>query len=193
VNWTYTKRSDGKISVTLDSNVWNFFFDEAMNVAAELPSCDFAIFIPREVEIEMMPIRDKASEALLWRYMTETIVSCNIQTTSVFGFSASEPQRMGSFGFGTFQSPVEREFYAAIGSRFLVGKKAKGSRLTGNEADAAVAAASFFSIVLTCEKPKKVGPLRFASEHGGKVLYLPDFKNSSLSLKEYITAFHVRP
>ena len=64
------------------------------------------------------------------------------------------------------------------------------SQLAKNEADAAVAAQSFFSIALTCEKPGKSGPLRFAAERGGKVLYLPDIDRSGLSLKEYIAAFH---
>jgi hypothetical protein len=60
----------------------------------------------------------------------------------------------------------------------------------GNEADAAVAAKSFSSIVLTCEFPKKTGPLRFAAENGGKILYLVDFDPSQLTLKAYIEAFY---
>jgi hypothetical protein len=54
----------------------------------------------------------------------------------------------------------------------------------------AVAAQSFFSIALTCEDPRKPGPLRFAAEHGGKVLYLPNLDQSGQSLKAYIAAFH---
>jgi hypothetical protein len=51
MNWTYTKRTDDKIAVTLDNNVWNFFFDRRMNLAEELPGDQFALFITREVEI----------------------------------------------------------------------------------------------------------------------------------------------
>jgi hypothetical protein len=61
--------------------------------------------------------------------------------------------------------------------------------LTANEGDAAVAVQAFFAVVLTNEHPDKHGPLRVASEHGGKVLYLSDFKKSTLSLTDYLAAF----
>jgi hypothetical protein len=47
MNWAYTKRNDGKIAVTLDNNVWNFLFQRKIDLAAELPSDEFAIFITR--------------------------------------------------------------------------------------------------------------------------------------------------
>jgi hypothetical protein len=56
MNWQYTKRSDGLIAITLDNNVWDFLFERKIDLAAELPSDEFAIFITREVEIESMAI-----------------------------------------------------------------------------------------------------------------------------------------
>jgi hypothetical protein len=100
------------------------------------------------------------------------------------------PQRAGGFGQGTFQSQTEREFYDAVGPLYLYGRRATNSQLTKNEADAAIGAQSFFSVALTCEKPGKPGPLRFAAEHGGKVLYLPDIDQSGLALKTYIAVFY---
>jgi nitrous oxide reductase accessory protein NosL len=97
---------------------------------------------------------------------------------------------VGGFGQGTWQSQTEREFYDAIRARYLLGKPETNSQLIKNEGDAAVAAQSFFSIALTCEKPGKSGPLRFAAEHGGKVLYFAAFDQSRMTLKEYITAFY---
>ena len=48
----YTGRSDGRIAVTLDSNVWDFLFARNLILSTEL-SCDaFALFITREMEIE---------------------------------------------------------------------------------------------------------------------------------------------
>ena len=194
MKWTYTRRSDGVISVTLDNNVWDFLFLKKINLSQELPAGEFEIFITREVEIEGLAIPDTASKVPLKEYIDTTIASCNIRTTSVFGFAApgSVPQRAGGFGQGTWQSQTEREFYDAIKLKYLIGKKETNSKLTKNEGDAAVAAQSFFSVALTCENPKKPGPLRFASEHGGKVLYLPDFEGGCLTLKEYVATFHTR-
>jgi hypothetical protein len=192
MNWKYTRRDDGIIAVTLDNNVWNFLFHRKIDLAVELPPDAFAIFITREVEIERMAIPDNASKAALRSNIDWTIARCGIRTTSVFGFATDGPgpQRVGGFGQGTWQSQTGREFYDAIRQPYLLGKTETKSQLTQNEGDAAVAAQSFFSIALTCENPAKSGPLRFAAEHGGKVLYLSAFDQSGLTLKEYITAFY---
>jgi hypothetical protein len=192
MNWHYTRRSDGLIAVTLDNNVWDFMFAKNIDLAAELPATEFVISITREVEIEHMAIPDTNAKALLTNYIDQTIAKCGIMTTSVFGFATEGPgpQRVGGFDQGTWQSQTEHEFYDAIRQQYLLGKKETNSQLNQNEGDAAVAAQSFFSIALTCEKPGKPGPLRLAAEHGGKVLYLPDYEQSGLTLKEYISKFH---
>lgn len=198
VNWQYQKRTDGKIAVALDNNVWDFLFARNIDLASELPSDQFAIFIPREVEIETeaIPAESKAvpaqSNIPLKDYIARTIESCDISTTWVFGFASEGPgpQRFGGFDQGTWQSKVETEFYAAIRQQYLVGKSRRKSQLASNEGDAAVAAKSFSSIVLTCEGKNKSGPLRFAVEHGGKVLYLQDFDQSGLTLREFVEAFY---
>jgi hypothetical protein len=185
--WQYTKRPDRKIAITLDNNVWHFLFDKRLNLAEQLPPEQFAIFITREVEIET-----EKTPVDVRGYIDRAIADCGVKTTSVFGFAGdgSGPQRRGGFDQGTFQSQIEREFYAAISERFLVGRREKGSGLTANEADAAVAAQSFSSIVLTCESRKVNGPLRFAAEHGGAVLYFADFDPSKGTLKEYVLDFY---
>ena len=194
MHWPYTKRPDGRIAITLDNNVWDFLFDRGIDLASELPSEDFAVFITREVEIEGSAMPDDPSKTALEGYIAQAISSCDIQTTSVFGFASPDPgpQRVGGFGHWTWQSRTESEFYAAIRARFLVGKRETESQLTQNEADAAVAAQSHFSIALICERPNKTGPLRFASEHGGMILYLEDFDTSGLTLKAFITACYRR-
>ena len=192
MNWSYTKRADGKIAITLDNNVWDFLFERKIDLAIALPLDEFAIFITREVEIEVRAIPKRTCKAALKHYIAGTIAQCGIKTTAVFGFATGGPgpQRVGGFDQGTWQSQTEREFYDAIRPMYLLGKNRTNSQLTKNEGDAAVAAQSFFSIVLTCEKPSKPGPLRFAAEHGGKVLYLPDIERSGLTLKAYIAAFY---
>ena len=192
MQWQYRKRSDGIIAITLDNNVWDFLFQRKLDLASELPSDQFAIFIPREVEIETLAIPANDSKIALKEFIARTIDICGIRTTSVFGFAreGSGPQRVGGFGQGTFQSQTEREFYAAISKQYLLGKREMKSQLTKNEGDAAVAVASFSSIVLTCELPNTSGPLRFAAEHGGKILYLEDFNRSGLSLNAFIMNFY---
>jgi hypothetical protein len=193
MNWQYTRRSDGLIAITLDNNVWDFLFARKIKLDAELPPGEFVIFITREVEIESLAIpADTEAKTMLKDYIDRTIAQCGIKTTTVFGFATDGPgpQRMGGFGQGAWQSQTEREFYDAVRQQYLFGRRETNSQLTQNEADAAVAAQSFFSIALTCEKPGKSGPLRFAAEHGGKVLYLPDIDRSGLTLKAYIAAFH---
>ena len=177
--------------MVLDNNAWNFLFDRHIDLAFEFPVEAFALFIPREVEIEKDAIPDDDSRRLLKEYIRHSIEACGIKTTYVFGYAlpAGQLQRHGGFGQGPFQSPTEREFYALIAERFLIGKGERNSGLTANEADAAVAAQSFLSVVLTCEKPQKAGPLREAAQLGGKVLYLQGFDKSGRSLREYVTTF----
>jgi hypothetical protein len=177
MRWQFTKRTDGQIAVTLVSNVWNFLFERRIDLASELPPEQFAICVTRQVEIEALAIPATASKAELKDYIARTIVSCGVKTTSVFGFArvAPGPERYGGFGQGSWQSSTEREFYAAISEQYLMGKGQTGSELSKNEGDAAVAAQSFFSIALTCERPNKPGLLRFAAEEGGKILHLNGF------------------
>lgn len=192
MSWQYTKRDDQKIAITLDNNVWNFLMDNKLDLAVELPSDRFTIFIPREVEIEAQAVPLRKNE--LKNFIAHTMARCSIKTTSVFGFATEGPgpQRMGGFGQGTWQSQTEREFYASIRDQYLIGKPEKNSQLTHNEGDAAMAAKSFSSIVLTWELRKTTGPLRFAAEHGGKILYLREFDPKAQTLKSYIETFYAQ-
>ena len=192
MRWPYTKRADGRIAITLDNNVWNFLYERSIDLSVELPRDRFAIFITREVEIETFAIPPTATKAALKEFIARTIADCEITTTWVFGFDSGGPgpQRYGGFDQGVWQSQTEQEFYEAIRQRYLTNKSTKKSQLNGNEGDSAVAAQSFLSIALTCESPGKSGPLRYAAEHGGKVLYLPDFAMSGLSLRSYIEHFY---
>jgi hypothetical protein len=192
LHWPYTKRPDGRIAISLDNNVWNFLYDRNIDLALELPPERFTIFITREVEIETLAIPATATKSSLKDFIAQTIADCGITTTWVFGFSSAGPgpQRYGGFGQGVWQSQTEREFYQAIRHQYLANKGMKKSQLSGNEGDAAIAAQSFASIALTCESPGKPGPLRYAADHGGKVLYLATFATSGLSLRSYIDRFY---
>jgi hypothetical protein len=192
VNWPYTKRADGRIAITLDNNVWNFLYDRNVDLALELPCDTFAIFITREVEIEILAIPATISKSALKDFVARTITNCDITTRWVFGFDAGGPgpQRYGGFDQGVWQAQTEGEFYEAIRKQYLTNRGMKKSLLNGNEGDAAVAAQSFSSIALTCESPTKAGPLRYAAEHGGKIVHLSEFEESGLTLRVYIERFY---
>lgn len=188
----YRRRDDGKISVTIDSNVWNWFFDRDVRLSEALPPSRFLLFIPRHVEIELSAIPDTKVE--LKAYIERETADGRVRVTATFGFARQDggPERCGGFGFGTFQSEDERNFYGAIRERYLLGRPSKGSQLTGNEADAAVAAASLSSVVLTLDATKP-GPLRAAADHGGKVFDLRAFERSDLPLAASIERYHSVP
>ncbi len=179
----------------IDSNVWNWLWERGIDLAGELPAEKFALFIPREVEIEVDAIPERAEKVPLIDYIRRSIEAGSIRTCSTFGFQLEGrgPQRRGGFGVGTFQSATERQFFALIRERFLIGQRECGSGLTANEGDAAVAAQSFVAVVLTHEARSKPGPLRIAADVGGKVLYLGDFEPSGQSLRNYVVAFESSP
>jgi hypothetical protein len=168
MQWPYTRRLDGRIAVTLDNNIWNFLCDNAVDLPSEFPLDRFALFIPREVEIEAQAIPGKAD---LREYIDRSMERAKVVTTATIGFDTGEaPVRVAPFGYGTFQSPLEAEVYEALRIYFRPRQKASG--LYVNEGDAAVAVASLASVVLTMEKPRTPGPLRFVGERGGKIIHL---------------------
>ncbi|MFP3474972.1 hypothetical protein SB780_08835 [Burkholderia sp. SIMBA_057] len=181
------------IPVHIDSNAWNFLFDNKIDINLELPSDEFKLFITREVEIEICAIPDEgaggADKRPLKQYIRDSLARNCVRTTATFGFAEANPVGgpavYAGFGQGTFQSGKQRTWYSQDKVRnSILGKKKKGSGLCGNQADAAVAAASFDSVVLTCDK--KAGPIRDASGQGGKVIFLSDVLLENKSLGEIV-------
>lgn len=186
----YKHRFDGRISVMIDSNVWNQFYELGIELIAELPASRFALFVPREIEIELAAIPDKPEKAALKGYVRQQMQAAGVTVTAIFGFATiSGPQRRGGFGFGTFQSEDQRAYYAAIRDRFLIGKPSRGSQLSHNEGDAALGAASLTSVVLTRDM-RKAGPLREAIKHGGKIVDMSVYDATGPALADLIEACH---
>jgi hypothetical protein len=174
------------IGVFLDHNAWDVLFALRLDLAVELPSDEFGIGITREAEFEIAATAARNPE--LKAYIDDTIAKCRIETDSYFGFYcdsfAREEQRVAGFDVGRWASSRELEFIAQQ-QRWLREEKRK-TKLYVNEADISLAARSFVSVVLTCDK--KPGPLRDAYEQGGMVVYLNGFETSGLSLRNYIKA-----
>ncbi|MPQ76597.1 hypothetical protein [Hydrogenovibrio sp. JE_KL2] len=177
------------ISVTIDSNAWNFLFDHQIDLYKELPPQEFSLFITREVEIEIGAIedaKDASDKQLLIRYIKNTIASRNVRKKAIFCFAEANSLKTGAgFGHGTFQSDDEREFYGLEETKKqIVNKPKKGSGLTANLADASVAVSSLNSVVLTCDRKK--GPIKNVTDLGGKVVFLSDNLLETQPLKQAI-------
>jgi hypothetical protein len=180
------------ISVQIDSNAWNFLFEHAVDLNRALPPEEFKHFITREVEIEILAIPDDGKDGdkrPLKQYIGNGIARNDISTTMLFGFAEANPvdgpATYGGFNQGTFQSEQEcvwRNQEKIQG--YVLGKPKKGSGLNGNQADAAVAAASFHTVVLTCDK--KAGPILEAKKQGGKVIFLTDALLEANSLSQIV-------
>lgn len=178
------------IPVQIDSNAWNFLFDHKIDINRELPLEQFELFITREVEIEICAIpdegKDGADKRPLKQYIRDSLAQNCVRTTATFGFAEANPVGgpavYAGFGQGSFQSGKQRAWYSQDKVRgYILGKPIKGSGLSGNKADAAVAAASFDCVALTCDK--KAGPILEASGQGGKVIFLSEdlLRNKSLA------------
>ena len=182
-----------KISIVIDGSAWNYLFKNSIDLLIALPPEKFDVFIPREVEIELRATPEISkgghSNAAFKQYVSDTIESRQVSTSAIFGFAeASDPSgvhRYAGFGQGTFASDAERAYYDhAVTRQHVLGRPTRPSGLTQREADAALAASSFHSVVLTCDKKK--GPIKDAPKQGGKVIYLDDFDAQSLPLATYI-------
>jgi len=179
----------GRVRVFIDSCVWNFLFNMGIDLAKELPPDEFQLFIVREGEFEIEPIGSK--KAALAQFVRETIEHAKIRTWRDFGFfdhrHSKEDQRVGGFGErgdssvgGSWVEEDEAEFERQLLERYPQRQKKPVTRLYPNETDIALAVRSLHSVVLTLDQ--KPGPLRLASEQGGKVVYLNDFNPATSSL-----------
>lgn len=173
--WQYEPSPDGRVSVSLDNNIWDWLFDrrDTFSLSEELPSNCFALVIPREVEIEHQAIPVHKPGKLEKRdFIAETIRSCGIRTVGYFGFASppGEVNRFLGFDHGTWMSDLERARTQAM--RHFLESKERPTGLAGNEADLRLAVLAFRSVVLT--RDNEPGPLQFVRQRGGKVLLVND-------------------
>lgn len=173
------------ISVYIDHNVWHFLYARGLRLAQELPHPDFCIAVTREAGFEIAPTPEPIRS-----FIEKTLSEC-VMEDNIFGFyDESLPphlQRVAGLDEGRFATADELAFMAQQKTLLRPSQQKLNPKtnLYGNEADIAIAARAFHSIVLTCDR--KGGPLRDAREAGGKVVYLSDmFDTCGLSLREFV-------
>ncbi|HVP86074.1 MAG TPA: hypothetical protein VMS78_15235 [Rhizomicrobium sp.] len=168
------------INLLIDQCGWYWLYDHKIDLASELPSDEFSIHMTPESEMEIR----KAPPALK-AYIEDSISACNIDTDAFFGFAdetkPDSEQRVRGVDEGRFATAQEIAF---IESR----KPSTVLRPTGlykGEADTALAARSFHSVVLTRDTKKA---LRVAGGAGGLIVNLDEFDRSTINLAYFIKA-----
>ena len=166
-----------RTTVFIDHNVWDFLFVHQIDLLAEFPAERFALAITREAEFEIAP-----TPSALQNFIAAEIARCSITVDSLFGWSDErhdpEDQRVGGFNVGRWASAAEVDFYASQQTRLHEPKKK--TRLYKNEADVALGARAFSSVVMSLDS--KPGPLRDALAQGGRVVFLDRLPDASTSL-----------
>lgn len=159
----------GKVPTFLDGNVWNYLFDNDLDIDTELPPEAFALAVTREGEMELLAIPD---DRPLKAYILDAMARRSITVDAWFGFAQEgqppEENRYGGFDFGRWASPGELDFVCDY--KAAIGKAQRPSKLYKNEADLALGARAFLSLVLSLDA--KNGPLRIAEQLGGNVCFL---------------------
>ena len=143
-----TVRNNQMQDIYIDANVWNFVFDNNIDLLFELPENEFRLLQTREAEFENNAIPEDKIE--LKAFIKKEIKRCGIQTIFIFGFNDNAiPENERRFG-GLEENSVwitseEKKFRNQ--QKQELGKLRK-SKLFKNEADIAIASKSFESIVL---------------------------------------------
>jgi hypothetical protein len=174
------------IAVFIDGSAWNVLFKQDIDLNLELPSSEFALYITREVEIELLAIpdigKDGTRKVELKRYITEAVGRGGVKTIGHFGFAEAGPTSM-PFDQGTFPSDDEQRRHEEFKGHFL-HRSIRPTGLGKNQADASLATRAFDSIILTNDNDG--GPIAEAARLGGKVVSLAGFDRKAVSLRDYI-------
>ncbi|NOR17334.1 hypothetical protein GQ543_06475 [candidate division WOR-3 bacterium] len=171
-------------NIYIDSNIWNFLYDNDIDMSKELPIAEFQLFIVGEQVLENRAIPEQKSH--IQNFIKEKMKDWSVKEDRIFGFfddrHSNDEQRIGGFDGGRFISHEEGGFISQQSHK--IGSKKKKSRLYNQEADVVLGAMSMRFIVLTLDK--KNGPLKDASEQGGRVLFVNEYDPSQEAFGEWI-------
>lgn len=177
------------IDIFLDNNVFDFLYEQNIDILNEFPKNQFRICISKEIKFETEPIKDLQKQ----RFIQDLLE--NISLVPFFGFfnkqHSIDKQRGGGWDEGIW-SDVENETYRAqLNQKFLKLKKNPKHDLYTNETDIDLAVRSIKNIVLTFdakkqEKNTKKGPLNDAFDKNYKVVFLTDIDVRNDSLVNFV-------
>lgn len=183
-----------QVPVVFDCCAWDVLFENAVDLGEVLPVAQYRLSMPREVEIEIEAISDSGRTGPLKAFIRSALESRQIPTTGTFGFAEANPPGVPpvyvGFGQGGFASEEEVAYRARPTSIAHVVGKARPAKsgLAENQTDLTLAVTSMSAVVVTAERPNKVGPLKDAKESGGMVVFIPRQGDPSNTLAAAITS-----
>lgn len=164
-----------KIDLFIDSNAWDIFSDQNIDLSVELPQAEFNLKITREAEFEI-PQMPQEKRAYVEKYINQKA----IKTDSFFGFydPSLPPEEQRHGGFGSVSDPdVGGRFIAPDEAQLIegepIGPSKRPTGLFKNEADVSLAARSLHSFVITCDSKKALK--RVKESHNGKIIDLKKY------------------
>ncbi|EDM25469.1 hypothetical protein LNTAR_25410 [Lentisphaera araneosa HTCC2155] len=179
-----------KITIYLDNNIWDFLFENQINIHDEFPTELFDICITKEVSFETEAIKNQQEKIEFIRSARDR----GVKVRSLFGFKderhSEEKQRSGGWDEGFWSCSEIENFRATLKERFSREDQAKkaSTDLYKNEADIDLAARSVVDIVLSLDEKRGStnGPLNVAFEAGHNIVFLTDFLPQSESLRNFV-------
>ena len=165
------------MNVYIDNNVWNYFFDNKIQIDSYFSQDEFKLLITLhgEYEIEQMP--DSCSN--LKQYIKGSL-NTYVSVDSIFGFHnpdlPDDQQRVVGFDQGRFTSVSESIIKSGLYLKYGSKKKRKETQiLFEQEADIELASRAMKNVVITFDSKK--GPLKETMQNGGKIVFL-NYKES---------------
>ena len=183
---------DHKVSVFIDSCVWDLLFSSGVNLATALPRDRFSVCMTKQVyDFEIAALAAKKQS--LKKYIDQQVFEFGIEIKSFFGCVSYDDKpgfrrRTGGCSEGemvTYESGILVQEFEKLHKQ-----REQGSGLFGNEADASMAIRCLMgSVVITAESRDGKGPLQVAASRGGKVIFLPNnFDFTQCSLRNLVDA-----
>ncbi|MBD9616739.1 hypothetical protein [Pseudomonas sp. PDM07] len=176
--------------VYIDSNIFDFIYENGIDLSKEFPSEQFELRIVGEQVLEKRAIPE--GKQWLKKFIEDSIESWGIKVDRLFGFydtrHSSEDQRVGGYGDGfggggRYTSLEESEFIKEQRKEGELEKRKSG--LYPDETDISLGARAMAgSTVITLDAKK--GPLRTARDMGAPVVFLTDFIASGKSLRDFV-------
>ena len=160
--------------IYLDNNVWDFAYQNDIDLMAYFPPHKFSLAISKHGRFEINQMTNRPYTVGLKKYIF-SLLGSDVEEVHTFGFKDSrysdDEQRSSGFGVGGFSSAFENNERERLNALFGgQGKRKEGLILNKQEADIELGALSVHHYVLTLDK--KPGPLKSASENGGNVIFL---------------------
>ena len=174
------------MNIYIDNNVWNYFFENDINLESYFPKNEFSLLITTHGRFEVQQMPDSCLDM---KQYIETSLSLYVSVDGIFGFyDPSLPdneQRVCGFDQGRFTSLEESSIRSELQIKYGTKKKRKETQiLFQQEADIELASRSTQGVVITFDV--KRGPLLEAKEKGGNVVMLSSNEASKLPVEQFM-------